>query len=364
MTVARRSTQTAIVLLAALAAGAAIMAAQAQNAAGLGDKDAVFIDGKSFQVVPGKGPANSTDLVKNLGAREIGPGAIIFRSGEKLYIAGAPPVPPAAAEEPQKGPIFIEYEPPKNPEHQAIYERVKERHLLETFKALLSPFRLPVDLKIKTLGCDGVANAYFDRQGKERTIRICYEYLKQLVDTLPKDTTPEGITPHDALMGQMMFALLHESGHAMFDIFEVPIFGHQEDAADQFATYIMLQFGGGQAHRLIKGSAWAYHGYIKSLKDKPDVKMPLAAFSSDHGQPEERFFNLACMAYGYDAKEFAEVVEKQYLPQSRAKKCKFEYEDLTYAFQTLIRPHVDMELARKVLDTKWLTGDSAAAPAK
>jgi hypothetical protein len=364
MTVARGSARTATVLMAALLAGA-VTAAQAQNAASIGDKDAIFVDGKKFQIVPGKGQADAADLIKNLGAREIGPGAIIFRKDDKLYIAGAPAVPSTAApEEKQVGPIFIEYEPPKNPEHQAIYERVKERHLLEMFKQLLSPVRLPVDLQIKTLGCDGVANAYFDRQGKQRTIRICYEYLKQLVDTLPKDTTPEGITPHDALIGQMMFALLHESGHAMFDIFEVPIFGHQEDAADQFATFIMLQFGGGQAHRLIKGSAWAYHGYIKSLKDKPDVKLPLAAFSSDHGQPEERFFNLACMAYGYDPKEFAVVVEKEYLPQSRAKKCKFEYEDLTYAFQTLIRPHVDMELARKVLDTKWLTSDSSPAPAK
>jgi hypothetical protein len=28
-------------------------------------------------------------------------------------------------------------------------------------------------------------------------------------------------------------------------MFNVPIFGHEEDAADNFATFIMLQFGKG-----------------------------------------------------------------------------------------------------------------------
>ena len=253
----------------------------------------------------------------------------------------------------QKGPIFITYEPPKNPEHQQIYERVKERHALEMIKLLLSPFRIPVDLNIRTLGCDGVANAWFDRDGNNRTIRICYEYLKEVMDKLPKETTKEGIDPHDAMIGQLLFAVLHETGHAMFDIFDAPIFGHQEDAADQFATYIMLQFGGDRAQRLIKGAAWSYHGFIKDLKDKPQVTLPLAAFSSDHGQPEERFFNLACVAYGYDPKIFAVVVDHDYLPQSRAKKCKFDYEDITHAMSKVIGPHVDKERARKVLATVW-----------
>src|SRR4029077_890346 len=202
-----------------------------------------------------------------------------------------------------------------------------------------------------------------DRDGNKRSIRICYEYLQDVMDKLPKETTPAGITPHDALIGQLMFALMHETGHAMFDIFEIPIWGHQEDAADQFATYILLQFGGGRAQRLVKGSAYAYHGFIKQLKDKPEVKIPLAAFSSDHGQPEERFYNLACMAYGYDPEVFAEVVGNDWLPESRAKKCKWEYEDAKYAFQQSMGPHIHKEQAHKVLDTTFLTSDTSPAPA-
>ena len=359
MITASRSANLAGVLLLALAAGTSTASAEPPNAGGLGDNDSIFIDGKNFQVVPGKANGEIADRLTTMGARELGPGAIIFRSGDKLYIAGAPTGTPEL--EPQKGPILITYEPPKNPELKDIYERVKRRQALEMVKLLLSPFILPVDLNIKMLDCDGVANAWFDRDGKKRTIRICYEYIKEVMDKLPKETTPQGIEPHDAMIGQFMFAVLHETGHAMFDIFDVPLFGHQEDAADQFATWIMLQFGGERAHRLIRGAAYSYIGFIKALKDKPKVTIPLAAFSSDHGQPEERFYNLACLAYGYDPKIFVKVIALDYLPEGRAKKCKFEYEDITFAMHQLIGPHIDQEQKKKVLANTWVTDEQPAA---
>ena len=306
--------------------------------------------------------ATSRRRSRTLGARELGGGAIVFRSGDKLYIVAARPAPrPRSAGE---GPIHIEYEEPKDAALKDIYTLVKERKGLETFRELLSPFRLPEDLYIKAVGCDGVPNAYFFREKNDQaTIRICYEYLKE-VRKLPKETTKDGIEPHDALLGQLLFALMHEFGHAAFDIYQVPVFGRQEDAADQFSTYIMLQFGGEKAHRLIKGAAYSYKGFIKDLKDKPKVTVPLAAFSSDHGSPEERFYNLVCIAYGWDPKIFAHVVDKGYLPEHRAKVCKYEYGNLRFAFRKMITPHIDLERARQVMEKSLLPEGNMRAPAK
>jgi hypothetical protein len=116
----------------------------------------------------------------------------------------------------------------------------------------------------------------------------------------------------------------------------------------------MLQFGKDRARRLIGGAAYSYAEFIKGYKDKPNVTLPLLAFSSNHGSPEERFYNLLCIAYGSDATLFADVVEKGYLPQSRAKGCRYEYQVLAWAFHHEISPHVDLDMARKVLDTTWL----------
>jgi hypothetical protein len=62
--------------------------AQAQQTVlAIPDNDSVYIDAKSFEIVPGKGKGDAGAQIKDLGARELGPGAIIIRSGNKLYIA-------------------------------------------------------------------------------------------------------------------------------------------------------------------------------------------------------------------------------------------------------------------------------------
>jgi putative metallopeptidase DUF4344 len=334
-----------------------LAAARAQGASGsIANNDSIFIDGKTFEIRPGKDTAAQ---IKVPGARELGPGTIIFRSGDKLYIVDAPAQESpagdqaAAAAQEHQGSIHIEYVPPKKPEQQQIYELAKEHRPLEALKQIFGPFRLPEDLYIKTVGCDGKPNAYFSREDDHPTIRICYEYLQANRKNMPTETTKAGLTPHEVVAGQLLFAAAHELGHAMFDIYNLPVLGRQEDAADQFATYFILEFGGERARRLVLAAAYAYRGFIKQLKGNPKVTLPLADFSSDHSSPEERFYNLACIAYGYDPKLFAGVVDKDYLPAARAKVCKFEYQNVRYAMHTLISPHLDAERLKQAQDTKW-----------
>ncbi len=342
----RKSVSIAAALAFALALAAAAGAA-AQSALGsLANDESLFVDGKTFEIRGGRTTGDPAAEVGATGAREFGSGALVFRSGDKLYVArgDAQHAPP-----PPHGKVHVVYEEPKDPALEGIRDMVMARHGLERFSEILSPFRLPEDVYVRAVSCDGVPNAYFFREHDIPTIRICYEYLKQVEQMLPKQTTKEGIEPHEALIGQLVFALLHEFGHAAFDIYDVPVFGRQEDAADEFATYIMLQFGGETAHRLVRGAAYSYLRYIKDFKDDPKVTRPLVAFSSDHGSPEERFYNLACIAYGYDPQIFHRVIDFDYLPPSRAKVCKYEYSNLRYAFRTLIAPHVDMNQVKRVI---------------
>ena len=142
---------------------------------------------------------------------------------------------------------------------------------------------------------------------------ICNEFLKRILESLPNEVNPDGVTPADAAVGQFFWVTLHEVGHATFGILGVPIFGHE--AADNFATYIMLQFGEGQAHRLIAGAAWAWRAYLGDYKKNPVVPLRLSAFGSDHDLPQERFYNLVCLAFGADRVGFADLAN--YLPPTR-----------------------------------------------
>jgi hypothetical protein len=250
--------------------------------------------------------------------------------------------------------ITVAYVPPKNSSHQGIYERVKEIRFLEKVQELLSPFRLPRSLRVKTEGCDGDANASYEND----TITICYEYVDDLWKNVPAQTTPGGVTPVDALLGPLVDTSLHEFGHAVFDMLRVPTFGREEDAADQVSAYIMLRLGKAEARRLFLGTAYAYKTEFEAATAPP----ALTEFSNVHGTPSQRFYNLLCIGYGADAQLFGDLVAKGYLPKDRAEDCASEYKQVAFAFQKLISPHIDARRARRVFDKNWLPEPTRQVP--
>jgi hypothetical protein len=242
--------------------------------------------------------------------------------------------------------ISIRYVTPKNPAHQEIYTDLKHREALEKLQHFLSPVRLPETLRISLAECDGEPDAFYE----DAEITICYEFIYELIKNMPQEKMPSGIAPIDTVIGPVFEVSLHEFGHALFDMLELPVFGREEDAADQLAAYILLQFGESEARRLIAGTAYAYH--IDEMKIDPCRSME--DYASEHGTPAQRFFNVLCIAYGADTKLFADIVSGGYLPKTRAEYCEEEYEQVQDAFDLLVLPHIDVVLAEKVRDTKWL----------
>lgn len=249
--------------------------------------------------------------------------------------------------------IRIEYGVPGNSAHRPIYERLKQVRALEQIQKLLSPLRLPRPLLLKVSDCAGKSNAWYD--GK--VVTVCYEYLADILKNAMEGTLPSVISQDDAILGPFMDVFLHESGHAVFDQLNVPVLGREEDAADLFSAYIMLQLNMADARRLILGNAYQYK------KDVLNPQVPLTKYADEHGIPAQRFFNVLCIAYGADQKLFADVVEKGYLPKKRAEDCDIEYEQAAFAFKTLIGPYIDRTLANKVLAT-WMRDVDARPKAR
>ena len=63
------------------------------NATGqLASNEGIYVDAKAFKINKGTAKGDPSEQIKKSGAREVSEGAIIFRSGEKLYIVdGRPP---------------------------------------------------------------------------------------------------------------------------------------------------------------------------------------------------------------------------------------------------------------------------------
>jgi len=110
--------------------------------------------------------------------------------------------------------IRIEYEQPSNAELNPVYWVMLRRRPLQRVREIFSPLRLPIGLTVRTKEC-GVSNAWYQRP----TITLCYEYMREMEQMAPKETSEDGITPVDAIVGQFLYTASHEMGHAVFDLF-------------------------------------------------------------------------------------------------------------------------------------------------
>jgi hypothetical protein len=256
--------------------------------------------------------------------------------------ATAPPEPAKALAELKANRVEISYVAPANPAHQQIYELLKKRRVLERLQEALSPVRLPGTLTLKTEGCDGVSNAWYDVE--EHTVSVCYEYIDEVMRNAPAKTTAAGVTKKDAILGPTIEVFAHETAHALFDMLRVPILGREEDAADQIAAYILLNQDKDMARKTVSGVAFMYNQEAQSQMQQLELKK----FADAHGLSAQRLYNLLCMAYGADPALFKDVVGKGYLPEKRAEGCADEYRQVEYAFNTLLNPSIDQELKKKV----------------
>lgn len=252
---------------------------------------------------------------------------------------------------PEVNRIEIAYEAPENPAHSKIYADLKENKVLERLQIFLSPFQLVIPVEVVIAGCDGEPEAEYG----DGEILICYEFIESLIKNMPDETTPGGVEPEDTVVGPFFDTVLHEFSHALFDMFYTPMFGREEDAADQLAAYLYLQMGEEEARRLILGTAYNYMVIETNDEDSAQTRDEFIEDAAEtHSLPAQRAYNLLCMAYGANPKLFSDLVSGGQLPKDRVEFCEEEFEQVQQAYSDLIAPHVDGDLAKEIFDKSWL----------
>jgi hypothetical protein len=267
--------------------------------------------------------------------------------------AGAPS---AAKRAGQPGLIRIRYDPPQDPAHRPTYERLRQEKVLEKFAEVLGAIRLPRPLTLRFAGCDGTSNAWYEAE--DQTVTFCYELVAD-AEKSAGGASAHGISKEDATDGPVIFILLHETGHALFDLLDVPILGREEDAADQVAVDVLLRVGGELPRHVLAGTAWMFKN------DASARALDESDYADVHGLDVQRFYNVLCMAYGADAKAYGGLVEKGYLPTDRAEGCPEEYEQVRFAVRTLISPSLDPEAAKRTFKhvrSRWDARRPGAPP--
>jgi len=266
------------------------------------------------------------------------------------------------------------YRVTSNPEDAAIREKMMDRQALEEFAKFLSPMRLPKTLWIYADECQGGAGAspYYSRD--DRALVMCYQFMKVVeqranliaeAEAKNPNAFPMRVSRDGFIAGVFAGVILHEAGHAMFDILDVPIFGREEDAADEFSTFVAVQFDKQLADVVV--SAYAdidetFNNPPTSALDPKDPNYPkdktlrcfadpFCSFADVHGTWGQRFYNTLCLTYGSDPAHYAFLQSGGWLPANRD--CVGEYRQVYRAFAATIYPFIDQDMRAKVQARQW-----------
>jgi Putative metallopeptidase len=269
-----------------------------------------------------------------------------------------PPVPPPAPEAPgvaappaltppppapDRGDFKVVYEKAKNPDYRGLQEVFRGTQLLEeTAKALNEKLALPADVTVALREC-GAADASYEAD--RHRISICYELVDAFAGLFLANSgkAPDAHQAGAAVAGATLFALFHETGHALLDLYHLE--GHlesggkekEEEAADQLATLVLTGSGRQGAATAIDSAST-----LLVLARDPAARGALAKvpFWSGHGFDERRLANLICWAYGKNPQGLQEQLADGTLLAGRAEGCAGEYEKIAASWAEPLAPYL------------------------
>jgi hypothetical protein len=136
--------------------------------------------------------------------------------------------------------------------------------------------------------------------------------------------------------GNMLFALLHELGHAAMHEMGLPILGREEDQADNFAIINLLKISNKVSHRVLVQAAKGW--FLSDRRDRRDGE-PQAYFD-EHGLDQQRAYNIVCLMYGSDPANMTDLADETKLPKDRRDSCvTSDYPSISSSWMSVLAPH-------------------------
>jgi hypothetical protein len=222
--------------------------------------------------------------------------------------------------------LQIEYLKPRTDSLEPWYEFFLASRPFEANAEMLNrEYRFDRTISVKLEEC-GFPNAQYDPE--THTIEICYEYAVQFA-RLYNATDPASRTR--AVLNTLRYTFFHEVGHAMIDVFDLPNTSNEEEAADFFAAYTLLNEESEDAAYAIIQSA-----YTKNAQSDDFSSTSLA---DEHPLNQQRYYNLLCWVLGSNPARFGGEVLAIGLPANRARRCPGDYAKLSSSWTRLLKPH-------------------------
>jgi hypothetical protein len=148
--------------------------------------------------------------------------------------------------------------------------------------------------------------------------------------------TPPAPPPDEArtefILGNVLFVLLHEFGHAVIRDFDVPILGLEENSADTIAAVTLIRAEDAASSADADGNfnysellGMAAVGNIITWRSGQEAGNPELIYWAQHDLSSRRAARILCLLVGGEPDRFGWLAESGGVPEVRAGNCADEY---------------------------------------
>jgi hypothetical protein len=166
--------------------------------------------------------------------------------------------------------------------------------------------------------------------------------LNEVIRALDKEPRLKDLTPEqrkdliEFVTGNMLFALLHELGHAHVQEMGLPVLGREEDAADAYAIVALLKIATEASDGVLVAATKGW--FLDALRNqKENTAVP---YYDAHSVDKVRAFQIVCIMVGSDLDKFAALANQVQMPDDRQQSCAGDYSNASWSWEMALKPHL------------------------
>ncbi|WP_052731661.1 DUF4344 domain-containing metallopeptidase [Devosia geojensis] len=141
---------------------------------------------------------------------------------------------------------------------------------------------------------------------------------------------------HRFAANNSLFVLYHEVGHLLIDQLKLPVLGREEDAADNMATWTLLNEDTPESHQALADAAYGWRlsgiAYGANLDDSD--------YYAAHSLDRQRAFQIVCLMVGSDDRAFRSIATEYAIDRDRQDTCFWDYELVNRSMSSVLSTHV------------------------
>lgn len=128
-----------------------------------------------------------------------------------------------------------------------------------------------------------------------------------------------------------LFVLYHEMAHLLVHQMELPVLGREEDAADNVATWMLLNKRSPESDKALADAAkgWLLTGIAYGSGEYEED------FAAGHSLDKQRAYQIVCMMVGSDGRAFRPIANQYAMDGDRQDTCQWDYKLINRSIKSL-----------------------------